>query len=62
MKVFMEGKNVFKFEAEPSELTWIGSCSSFEEAKKHYLKYIEQSIDDELQRVFIEFNRNYYSK
>jgi hypothetical protein len=62
MKIIMRDKNVFEFEAEPKDCKWVGTAQSFEEAKKRYLACIEESIENEIQNMFIEFNKKYYSK
>jgi hypothetical protein len=62
MKIIMTEANVFKFEIEPSDCNYICSANSYEQAKGSFLSYFEKLIDDEVQRLFIEFNKGHFSK
>jgi hypothetical protein len=62
MKITVEDKDVYKFEADSDELTWIGVARNFEEAKQMFLGTVERRVEEEIQMMFIEFHKNLNSK
>jgi hypothetical protein len=62
MKIVVSENDVFEFHLDTHLYNKVVICAkSFEEAKKRYLQCIEDGIDQELQRMFIEFNKKYYT-
>lgn len=62
MKIIVKENDVFEFYQDTHLYNKVViGAKSYEEAKKRYLETIENSIDRELKRMFIEFNKKFYT-
>jgi hypothetical protein len=62
MKILANGNGIFEFHLdEKCDQKLILQADNYEGAKKLFLESISMMVDRELQRMFIEFNKKYYT-